>query len=71
MEKDTNSVLVKSGMQSWGTKLFHSYHCQFDQTVATSMHEGKENKKNICCPAFMEVGQVTLPDFLFIRSFVR
>ncbi|KHJ91872.1 zinc finger, C2H2 type [Oesophagostomum dentatum] len=55
MERDTNTVLVKSGMQAWGTKLFHSYHCKFDQTVATLSQEEKENKRNINCPAFVEV----------------
>ncbi|RCN32193.1 hypothetical protein ANCCAN_22006 [Ancylostoma caninum] len=55
MERDTQTVLVKSGMQAWNTKLIHSYHCQFDQTVVTSTQDEKEDKKPMNCPAFIQV----------------
>ncbi|VDM82692.1 unnamed protein product [Strongylus vulgaris] len=54
MERDAKTVLIKSGMQAWDTKLTHTYLCQFDQTVATISQEDKENKK-INCPAFIEI----------------
>ncbi|EYC28000.1 hypothetical protein Y032_0008g281 [Ancylostoma ceylanicum] len=55
MERDTKTVLVKSGMQAWNTKLIHTYHCQFDQTVVSSTQEEKEGKKPLTCPAFIQV----------------
>ncbi|PIO58207.1 hypothetical protein TELCIR_20363 [Teladorsagia circumcincta] len=55
MEKNTRSVLVKSAMQGCGTKLIHSYNCQFDKAVLTraSQKSGSSQFKN--CPAFVKV----------------
>ncbi|KAK6744813.1 hypothetical protein RB195_011497 [Necator americanus] len=64
MERDTKTVLIKSEMQAWNTKLIHSYHCQFDHTAAPCSKKEKkdkkctndeENRKSSNCPAFIKV----------------
>ncbi|VDK48070.1 unnamed protein product [Cylicostephanus goldi] len=55
MERDTKTVLIKTGMRPWNEKLFHFYRCNFDQTVANTSQENKENKTKIDCPAFIDV----------------
>lgn len=55
MEKDTDSVLVKNGMQAFGTKLVHTYNCQFDKAVQGKTVGSSTKGRRNDCAAFVKV----------------
>ncbi|KAJ1363195.1 hypothetical protein KIN20_038427 [Parelaphostrongylus tenuis] len=52
VESTTNTTLIKTAVQSCGTKLIHSYNCQFSRAAKKSHIE---NDDAIDCPAFVMV----------------
>ncbi|WKX90293.1 hypothetical protein Q1695_009271 [Nippostrongylus brasiliensis] len=56
MERNTGSVLIKTRMHACGTKLIHTYNCQFDKVVVSkTAREDEPAVKSIDCPEFVKV----------------